>query len=169
VERWLQKRNRLVQWVGHSILSISSGVLALRSPRLLLRIVAFSLLAWITIVVGTWAMVWSVGARVSVTAIMIILPLLVLGVAVPTPAGAGSYHGAMKVGLMLFAVAEPLAVSAAIVAHLIVTIPVILFGLVLLWWEKISWHEILSAARGLKSLGEAPQRGAGEKTMEIMP
>jgi uncharacterized membrane protein YbhN (UPF0104 family) len=100
---------------------------------------------------------------------MVIIPLLVLGVAVPTPGGAGSYHGAMKVGLMLFGVSDPVAVSAAIVAHLIITVPVICLGLFLLWRDKISWREILSAARGLKSLGEAPGPRPTEKAMEIMP
>ena len=43
----LERRGRLVRWLGHSALSVSSGIDALRSPRLLLRILFHSALAWI--------------------------------------------------------------------------------------------------------------------------
>jgi uncharacterized protein (TIRG00374 family) len=171
VEGWLERRGRTVRWIGHSVLSVSSGVNALRSPRLLLLVLLHSFLAWGTISLGTWAMVWSVGVRVSLGAILFIMPILVLGVAVPTPGGAGSYHGAMKVGLLLFAVGDSLAASAAIVAHLIILVPTILLGMVLIWTERISWREMVSAARGFKSLGEGPRRSgatAGE-TLESLP
>jgi uncharacterized protein (TIRG00374 family) len=166
---WLARRGRTVSWIGNSILSVSSGMDALRSPRLLLLILVYSVLSWVTIALGTWAMVWSVGVRVPLGAILFIMPILVLGVAVPTPGGAGSYHGAMKVGLLLYAVGETQAASAAIVAHLIILVPTILLGMVLIWTEKISWREVIDAARNFKSLGEAPRAAGAENTMESMP
>jgi uncharacterized protein (TIRG00374 family) len=166
---WLSRRGRTVSWIGNSILSVSSGMDALRSPRLLLLILVYSVLSWVTIALGTWAMVWSVGVRVPLGAILFIMPILVLGVAVPTPGGAGSYHGAMKVGLLLYAVGETQAASAAIVAHLIILVPTVLLGMVLIWTEKISWREVIDAARNFKSLGEAPRAAGAENTMESMP
>jgi uncharacterized protein (TIRG00374 family) len=166
---WLGRRGRAVSWIGNSILSVSSGMDALRSPRLLLLILLHSVLSWVTIALGTWAMVWSVGVRVPLGAILFILPILVLGVAVPTPGGAGGYHGAMKIGLLLYGVGETQAASAAIVAHLIILVPTILLGVVLIWTEKISWREVIAAARNVKSLGEAPQPARAENTMEGMP
>ena len=41
----------------------------------------------------------------------------------------------MKIGLMLFGVSEVAAVTAGLLVHAAITIPVILLGLVLLWTE----------------------------------
>jgi uncharacterized protein (TIRG00374 family) len=169
VEGWLARRGAVVQWIGRSALSIASGIDALRSPRLLALVLLHSALAWLTIAVATWAMVLSVGVDVSLPAIMFIIPLLVLGVAMPTPGGAGTYHAAMVFGLSLFGVAQSPAVSAAIIAHLIVTVPIILFGFLLLRLDKISWRDMVGAARNFKSLGQAPLPDPGSKTMEGVP
>jgi uncharacterized membrane protein YbhN (UPF0104 family) len=132
---------------------------------LLIRIVVLSLLAWLTIALATWIGVRSVGADISFPAMLVILPMLALGVAVPTPGGAGSYHGAMKLGLMLFGVGEAVAVSAGILMHLVITIPVILLGVVLIWTEGLSWNDIVSAARQLRQLGS----DAGDSPPTAMP
>jgi hypothetical protein len=142
---------------------------ALRSPRQLARISIYSLLAWITISLGTWAMVASVGVRVPLPAILFIMPILVAGVAVPTPGGAGGYHAAMKFGLVLLAIGEAQAASAAIVAHLIILVPTVLLGLVLIWMDKISWRDVMAAARNIKTLGDNPLRPPAERTMESTP
>lgn len=166
LEAWLGRRGRLVGWVGRTVLAVSSGAEALRSPRLLARTLVYSVLAWVTITAATWLSIWAAGVRVSPGTVLIILPLLVLGVAVPTPGGAGSYHGAMKVGLMAFGVGGTLAVSASVVAHLIVTVPIIVLGLFLIWLEKVSWKKLLAAARGLKQLGASAEPAAARETVE---
>jgi uncharacterized protein (TIRG00374 family) len=163
--RWIERRRGAARWVGRLFLSFSAGVAALRSPRLLIRIVVLSLLAWLTIALATWIGVRSVGAEISFPAMLVILPMLALGVAVPTPGGAGSYHGAMKLGLMLFGVGEAVAVSAGILMHLVITIPVILLGVVLIWTEGLSWNDIVSAARQLRQLGS----DAGDSPPTAMP
>lgn len=157
-ENWLDRRHRAIRWVGRTMISISTGVSALRSPRLVIQLAVYSLLAWLTIAAATWAGVHAAGADVSFGAILVIQPLLVLGVAVPTPGGAGSYHGAMKVGLMLFGVTQVTAVSAAFLMHFLIVVPVILLGMILLWTDGISWKELVSSAaqvRKLGSIGEA--------------
>jgi uncharacterized membrane protein YbhN (UPF0104 family) len=139
---------------------------ALRSPRLLARIVLHSLLAWLTICVATWLGVRSSGADIPFSAVLFIMPLLVLGVAVPTPGGAGSYHGLMKVGLMLFGVSEVAAVSAGLMVHLTITVPVILVGMILLWTEGISWRDLVRGARQFKDLGASTAGTSVPHTME---
>jgi uncharacterized protein (TIRG00374 family) len=166
LEAWLGRRGRLVGWLGRTLLAVSSGAEALRSPRLLARTLIHSALAWLTISAATWLSIWAAGVRISPGAVLIILPLLVLGVAVPTPGGAGSYHGAMKVGLVAFGVGGSLAVSAAVVAHLIVTVPVILLGLFLVWLEKVSWKKLVDAARRFKELGALTGPAATKETVE---
>jgi uncharacterized protein (TIRG00374 family) len=168
-ENWLDRRHGAIRWVGRSTMAISSGVRALRSPRLVIELVVYSLLAWLTIAAATWAGVHAAGADVSFGAILVIQPLLVLGVAVPTPGGAGSYHGAMKVGLMLFGVTQVTAVSAAFLMHFLIVVPVILLGMVLLWTDGISWKELVSSAAQLRKLGSSDVGPAVERTVKETP
>jgi len=166
--RWNERRGKLVGWVGRLMLSIASGADAMRSPRLLARIVLHSLLAWLTIALSTWIGVTAAGARVPFAAVLIIMPMLALGVAVPTPGGAGSYHGAVKWGLMLFSVPVVTAVSASLLMHIVVTVPVILLGAVLVSVEGVSWRDMIRAARQFGHLGSESPAG-GERPLEETP
>ncbi len=160
VARWVGARRGVVAWVGNTMLSIAAGADSLRKPRLLVRVVVHSLLAWLTIALATWIGVRSAGAEVPFGAVLVILPMLALGVAVPTPGGTGSYHGAMKWGLMLFGVSAVTAVSAGLLMHAIVTVPIILVGAVLVGVEGVSWRDMIRAAKGFRHLGDdAPQIG----------
>jgi len=169
LDRWLEGRWRLLRRLGRMLLSIADGVRALRSPRLLARVLVQSLLAWGTIAVATWAGIRSAGAEIPLSVVLFIMPLLVLGVAVPTPGGAGSYHGLMKVGLMLFAVPELAAISAGLLVHAAITVPTIVLGLLLLWTEGISWRHLVEGARQLRHLGGPAEPPLGKPMMESVP
>jgi uncharacterized membrane protein YbhN (UPF0104 family) len=112
-----------------------------------------SLAAWLAIAGGTWLGVRAVGIDLAFGAVLVILPMLALGVAVPTPGGAGGYHGAMKLGLLAFGVGEAAAVGAALVVHAVITVPILLVGVALLWTENISWREIRASADAMRRLG----------------
>lgn len=166
---WIEKRRGLLRWLGRTALSLASGMKAFRSPRLIVRVIVHSGLAWLTIAVATWSGILSCGADISFGTVLIILPMLALGVAVPTPGGVGTYHGAMMVGLMLFGVSQTLAVSAALLMHAICIVPIVVLGVLLLWIEKISWKEFVSAARQFKKLGDGMERPQEAATGERMP
>jgi uncharacterized protein (TIRG00374 family) len=166
---WFDRRRGLLRWAGRSVVSLASGSEAFRSPRLMLRVLLHSALAWLTISLATWIGIMACGAAVSFGAVLIILPMLALGVAVPTPGGMGTYHGAMKLGLMLFSVSEALAVSSALLMHASIVVPMVLLGLLLLWTEKISWKEFITAAQQFKKLGHEIERPAAATTVESMP
>jgi glycosyltransferase 2 family protein len=154
IEAWSERRGRFLRWSGRVFVSLSLGTEALRRPRLLAIVLAHSLLAWLTIAAGAWLGVRASGAPVSFPAMMVMLPLLAFGVAVPTPGGAGGYHAAMAFGLqMLFGVPAETAVAAGILVHLAVILPVIVLGLAILKTERISWGDVLAAARGVRALG----------------
>jgi uncharacterized protein (TIRG00374 family) len=163
---WLGGKRGPLRWIGRALISLADGVAALRSPWRLLRIVGYSLLIWLIIAAGTWIGVLAIGADVPYAVILVIQPLLVLGVAVPTPGGAGSFHGAVKVGLMLFGVAQLVAVSAGLLLHAIFTVPVILLGILLIWTDRVSWRDLLRAARQFRSLGDLPAAPAESRTAE---
>jgi uncharacterized membrane protein YbhN (UPF0104 family) len=78
----------------------------------------------------------------------VILPLLVLGIALPTPGGAGGYHAAMMYGLTrFFAVDEVLAASAAILVWGTAILPVVAAGVLLLFSEQIPFRDLLRLGR----------------------
>jgi len=151
---WFSRRGRPFRWLGRAGVSLAHGAGALRSPRAVGLVLLHSIAAWTMIAAATWVCVRAAGADVSVGTILVILPMLVLGVAVPTPAGAGGYHGAMKAGLMLFGVSQITAVSAGLLAHMMMAIPIIVTGVVLLWTENVRWGDLISGARQFRQLGD---------------
>ena len=69
----------------------------------------------------------------------IIVVLTAGGVAIPTPAGMGGYHGAFFVGLVfLFGIDESRAMAAVIVCHVMAFLPVTLLGAGYAWKEGLS-------------------------------
>jgi uncharacterized membrane protein YbhN (UPF0104 family) len=85
---------------------------------------------WLTIAAGLWAV--SVAFRIDVpfTGSFLLIALLVIGVAVPTPGAIGGFHEAYRVGAtMFFGATDSAAVGAAIIAHLFSVGPALLFGL----------------------------------------
>jgi uncharacterized protein (TIRG00374 family) len=154
LSRRVEERSGVVRWTGRIFLALAHGTEALRRPSLFLKIAMHSLLAWLTIALGTWLGVRASGANVPFAAILVLLPLLALGVALPTPGGAGGYHAAMAFGLhRLFGVPSEIAVGAGILMHLAVTLPIVALGVILLRVDRIAWRDLLAAARQLRSLG----------------
>lgn len=157
---WLEGTWAPLRWLGRAALGLAEGTAALRSPARLGWIVLHSLLAWTTIALGTWLGVRAAGAVVSFPAMLVMLPMLALGVAIPTPGGVGGYHAAMLAGLTkLFGVEPNVAAGAALLMHLAIVLPVLAAGPVLLYTEKVSLKDLVAAAKEVKSLGVA---GAGQ-------
>ncbi len=150
---WFARRRGMFRWLGRAGVALAHGAAALRSPHAVALVLIHSLAAWFMIAGGTWVCVQAAGAEVSFGTMLVILPMLVLGVAVPTPGGAGSYHGAMKAGLMLFGVSQVTAVSAGLLAHMMMVLPVVVVGVVLLWTENVRWGDLISGARQFRQLG----------------
>ena len=144
-------------WVARFAVAVSRGVRALRRPRLLLRVGLQSTLAWGAIVVASWIGIRSCGADIGLWDTMILMPLLVLGISVPTPGGAGGYHAAMTFGLTrLFGVDPAVAVGAGFLMHALVVVPTIGLGLVLLTLDRLPFGDLVRAARQIRELGSEP-------------
>ena len=154
LRQWLAPRSAPLRWIGGVVLGLSEGAAALRSFRRLVPIVASSLAAWVTIAAGTWLGIRSAGATVSLPDVFVLLPLLAAGIAIPTPGAAGGYHATMKFGLTtLFGVDPTHAAGAGVLMHLAVAIPIFVGGMVLLRTEKISWADMVAAAKQVRTLG----------------
>jgi uncharacterized protein (TIRG00374 family) len=145
VERILPAR------ISHSIDDILDsfiqGLSILHDPKILFTIAYFSIAFWLIICAGFWAGVRAYVPGFAFTSTFLIMTLLALGIAVPTPGGVGSYHLACKLGLtVFFNVPEEQASAIALVSHALVFIPITILGLIFLWREGLSAGKIQKIA-----------------------
>lgn len=109
----------------------AEGLGIVRRPGRLLVAMAWSFPLWLSIDVGIWAAAVAFGINVPFTGSFLIVPLLTVGVAVPTPGGIGGFHEAFRLGATLFYDApNDVAVAAALVLHAFSLGPALLLGLV---------------------------------------
>jgi hypothetical protein len=156
LDGWLSRRWAPVRWAGRVTLGLSRGVDALRSRRRLVPIVAYSLVVWLVIALATWIGIRAAGADVGFSDTLVMLPLLALGVSLPTPGGVGGYHALMQFGLVsLFGVDPTLAAGAGILMHLAIVLPVLVLGPVLLYVDGVSWSDLVAAGKKVRALGNA--------------
>ena len=136
----------------------SGGFAAARTPGSLLMAFLWSFPVWLTISAQAWVVTRAFGIEMPFTGSFLVQALLVIGVAVPTPGGVGSFHEAYRWGTTTFFHApNDAAVAAAIVVHAISFIPVVLVGILFMAQDGLSVHRLqdLSAeARGAKAEGE---------------
>ena len=106
------------------------GLAVVRRPGRLLVALGWSFPLWLTIAVGIWAIASAFRLPVPFTGTFVVLALLVLGVAVPTPGAVGGFHAAFRYSATtFFAAPDAAAVGAAFVAHLFSVAPSLLLGL----------------------------------------
>jgi len=153
----LEGRRGALGWLGRTVLALSQGVEALKRPALLARVAVHTVLAWLMIAGATWIGLRAVGVGISFGETLILMPLLALGIALPTPGGAGGYHAAMRVGLIqLFGVGESLAVGAGLLVHAVMVLPIVALGVILLLVDRIPIQDLLRAARQVREMGSSP-------------
>ena len=134
--------------------SFSGGLAIARRPRELAPAVVWSLAIWVLSAAEVWLVTRAFGMTLPFAGSFLLQALLVVGVSVPTPAGAGSYHVAYKYGMMtFFGAPEANAVAGAIVVHAISFVPVILLGLVFMAQDGLSLGRLKALA------SEAPEEG----------
>ncbi len=116
----------------------SEGLGVMRRPGPLVWSAVWTIVVWVSITAGLWLVSAAFGIDASPAGAGIVLLLVALGVAVPTPAGVGGYHAAFQVGAtVLFAATAEKAVGAGLVAHAVSFLPVTLAGVVLMAHEGV--------------------------------
>ena len=97
----------------------------------LLAAMGWSVVLWITIAAGIWAVALAFRIEMPYTGGWLMLAPLVVGVAVPTPGSVGGFHEAFRLGATAFFGADnDIAVGAAIVLHAVSLGPVTIAGLI---------------------------------------
>jgi len=116
------------------------GLGVIRRPGRLIAALAWSFPLWLSICVGIWSMTVAFRFAIPFTGSFLLLALLVLGVAVPTPGAVGGFHEAFRVGATVFYGApDAAAVGAAIVLHAFSIGPSLLLGLLFAAQEGLNF------------------------------
>src|SRR5262245_12952888 len=135
IGRWMARLqasvpSKLAELVGGVAEKFARGLGAVRRPGRLFVALLWSFPLWLTIAAGMWAVLEAFGIDVPFTGSFLLVAVLVIGVAVPTPGAIGGVHEAYLLApARLFGARDDTAVGAAIVAHLFSIGPVLLLGL----------------------------------------
>jgi uncharacterized protein (TIRG00374 family) len=157
IERLLPAR--LARAVALLVERFAGGLAVLRRPRDLATVMALSVPLWLAIAFSIWLVPVAFHMTLPFTGSFLLLALLVVGVAVPTPGGIGGFHEAFRIGATAFyGIDNDRAVGTALVLHASQFAPVALAGIVMMAQEGLT----LSGMRRLAERnGQALESGVG--------
>mgnify|MGYP001227152717 FL=1 len=146
-----QIERRLPLWIGASVgrfvTRFSAGLGIARQPGRFVRAFAWSFPLWLCVCVSAWCVCHAFGIALPPGGSLLLMVLMVLGVAVPTPAGVGGFHAAVQVGVTSFYAAPvDAAVGAALVLHAVSFGPVTLLGIVLMARDGLTFRSAVNLA-----------------------
>jgi uncharacterized protein (TIRG00374 family) len=150
LERRLPARlGRLVEGLAQTF---AQGLGAVRRPQHLLLVLAWSFPLWLSIGLGIWLVSRAFSVDLPFVGAFLVMTLLVVGVAVPTPGAIGGFHMFYQIAVTSFYHASTeKAVGAAIVLHAVSFVPVTLLGIVCMVQEGLTLGRMrtLAAGRGV--------------------
>ena len=148
VERVLP--SRLAHLVARFVETFVQGLAVMRQPARLLVALAQSFPLWLSIAAGIWLTSRAFHITFPYSASFLVMTVLVVGVAAPTPGAIGGFHLAYKFAVVtFFGVPPDRALGAATVLHAISFVPVTLLGLVFMMREGLT----LAGARRMAAQG----------------
>ena len=117
--------------VARMVENFAHGLAIVRRPTRLFVALLWSVPLWLCIAGGLWAVATAFHIPMPFTGSFVVVALLALGVAVPTPGAVGGYHAMFRYGATTFlGASDEAAVGAAIVSHLLSIGPTLVLGLV---------------------------------------
>jgi uncharacterized protein (TIRG00374 family) len=161
IERVLPER--LARLVATFVETFAQGLAVMRQPRRMLVALALSFPLWLAIATGIWLTSQAFHITFPFQASFLVMTILVVGVAVPTPGAVGGFHLAYQLAVEIFFNApSERAVGGAIVLHAISFVPVTLLGIYFMAREGLT----LGSAR---RLAEQTARGATHAAADHAP
>jgi uncharacterized protein (TIRG00374 family) len=122
--------SRLAGMLARIAEKFAVGLGAIRRPVDLAVAVALSIPLWLSITLGVWSVAVAFDLGISFTGSFLMVAMLVIGVALPTPGAVGGFHAMFRLGATtFFAAPDDAAVGAAIVLHALTVGPTLLLGL----------------------------------------
>ena len=147
---------RFAERAGRLVHTFAEGLTIVRQPGRLLTAIGLSLPLWLSIALGIWLVTRAFHIEMPFTGSFLIVALLVVGVAVPTPGAVGGFHYFYRLGATaFFAASNDRAVGAALVLHAVSFVPVAIAGLILLAQEGVSLSRLGALARSSSAEGAA--------------
>jgi hypothetical protein len=135
--------------VGGFLTKFHAGLGIARQPGRFLLAFAWSFPLWLCVCVSAWCVCQAFGIALPPSGSLPVMVMMVLGVAVPTPAGLGSFHAAVQVGVTSFYAAPvDAAVGAALVLHLVSFGPVTLLGIIWMARDGLTLRGAMNLASG---------------------
>jgi uncharacterized protein (TIRG00374 family) len=164
--RWGTERLLPRRWAARAV-SLLEGTLAgfdaLKSPRRLALVVAWSVVLWLVSAASYWVGCIALGLQVPASAALLLQGLIALGAALPSSPGFfGPFEAVARATLSLYGVAAPEAVTYAVAYHLAVFVPITALGLWSLSRAHLHMTDLSNAASAAASAGtEATDGSAG--------
>jgi uncharacterized protein (TIRG00374 family) len=137
VERRLP--DRLATMVKGLAQTFALGLGAVRRPRQWLLVFAWSFPLWLSIAAGIWLVSRAFSVEMGYLGSFLVMTLLVVGVAVPTPGAIGGFHKFYQIGVTsFFHASTEKAIGAGIVLHAVSFVPVTLLGIAFMVREGLT-------------------------------
>jgi uncharacterized protein (TIRG00374 family) len=141
------------EMLGRIAERFATGLGVIRRPGRLLAALAWSLPLWLCIALGIWSAARAFQLEVPLAGSFLLVAMLVIGVAVPTPGAIGGFHEAFRVGVtMFFGASNDAAVGAAIVLHVFSIGPSLVLGLLFAAQEGLN-------LTGMRQLADQAESG----------
>jgi uncharacterized protein (TIRG00374 family) len=129
--------------VAHAAHRFVEGLAVTRDPMHLLVSLLLSIPLWLSIAMTVWSVTLAFHMTIPFTGTFLILVLLTVGVAVPTPGSVGGFHEAFRIAATgFYGLSNDRAVGAAIVLHAIVFVPPIVVGAFFMFREGLDFAGI---------------------------
>lgn len=139
VERVLPARAAKI--VAQFVESFALGLAVMRQPARLAVALGQSVPIWLSIAGGIWLTSQAFSITFPYSGSFLVMTLLVVGVAVPTPGQIGGFHAAYQIAVQtFFSAPDDRAVGAAIVLHAVSFIPVTLLGVIFMAREGLTFQ-----------------------------
>ena len=147
--------HRFTERLAEAATAFSEGLAVARAPRLLAWALAWSVALWMLVALQIWWVTLAFGIPMPFFGSFLQQALLVVGVAVPTPGGVGSFHEAYRIGATVFFNGpEPAAIGAAIVLHAVAFVPITVLGVVFMVRDGLSVGRLRRLAGSDAEAGE---------------
>jgi uncharacterized membrane protein YbhN (UPF0104 family) len=153
----------LARALARFVESFAQGLAVMRQPRRLFIALLLSFPLWLSIAAGIWMTTLAFHMTMPYAASFLIMTVLVVGVAVPTPGAVGGFHAAYQIAVQtFFAARTDQAVGGAIVLHAISFMPVTILGIIFMAREGITLSRVRTIANGTeqtsgRAADESPQ------------
>ncbi|HEX5473321.1 MAG TPA: lysylphosphatidylglycerol synthase transmembrane domain-containing protein [Vicinamibacterales bacterium] len=139
---------RMARLVAGLVETFAQGLGVMRQPRRLALSLALSVPLWLSIAAGIWCTSRAFHMTFGYLGSFLVMTLLVVGVAMPTPGAIGGFHAMYQIAVTaFFGVPTDRAVGAAIVLHAISFVPVTLAGIALMAHQGLSLGRMQQMAR----------------------